>query len=86
MNMIEIEFTDEEKIEHMKNLMRDERDKRLLACDWTQLQDNKLSDDKKSEWMIYRQALRDLPATLDINPDDSYVKTYNAVQWPSMPQ
>lgn len=81
-----IDITDEEKIEQMKNLMREERDKRLLKCDWTQTLDNKLSDDKKSEWTIYRQALRDLPATLDINPNDSYVKTYNAVHWPTPPQ
>ena len=81
-----IDITDEEKIEQMKNFMREERDKRLLKCDWTQTLDNKLSDDKKNEWMMYRQALRDLPATLDINPNDSYVKTYNAVQWPVIPQ
>ena len=81
-----IDITDEEKIEQMKNLMREERDKRLLKCDWTQTLDNKLSDDKKNEWMIYRQALRDLPATLNIDPSDTYVKTYNAVHWPTPPQ
>lgn len=81
-----IDITDEEKIEQLKNLMREERDKRLLVCDWTQTLDNKLSDDKKSEWMIYRQALRDLPATLNIDPSDTYVKTYNAVHWPTPPQ
>ena len=81
-----IDITDEEKIEHMKNFMREERDKRLLECDWTQTLDNKLSDDKKNEWMIYRQALRDLPATLNIDPSDTYVKTYNAVHWPTPPQ
>ena len=81
-----IDITDEEKIEQLKNFMREERDKRLLECDWTQTLDNKLSDDKKNEWMIYRQALRDLPATLTIDPSDTYVKTYNAVHWPTPPQ
>tara|TARA_Y100000389_G_C17242326_1_gene403766 strand:- start:50 stop:298 length:249 start_codon:yes stop_codon:yes gene_type:complete len=81
-----IDITDEEKIEQLKNFMREERDKRLLECDWTQTLDNKLSDDKKNEWMIYRQALRDLPATLNIDPSDTYVKTYNAVHWPTPPQ
>lgn len=81
-----IDITDEEKIEQLKNFMREERDKRLLECDWTQTLDNKLSDDKKNEWMIYRQALRDLPATLNIDPSDTYVKTYNAVYWPTPPQ
>ena len=51
-----IDITDEEKIEQLKNCMREERDKRLLKCDWTQTLDNKLSDDKKNEWMLYRQA------------------------------
>ena len=40
-----------------------ERTGRLKASDWTQLSDNQLSDAKVAEWRVYRQALRDLPAS-----------------------
>ena len=41
--------------------LRTERNARLAASDWTQLQDSHLSAEKKSAWADYRQALRDLP-------------------------
>ena len=41
--------------------LRTERNARLAASDWTQLQDTHLSAEKKSAWADYRQALRDLP-------------------------
>jgi hypothetical protein len=41
--------------------LRTERNARLAASDWTQLQDAHLSAEKKSVWADYRQALRDLP-------------------------
>ena len=44
--------------------LRTERNARLAASDWTQLQDAHLSAEKKSAWADYRQALRDLPDTL----------------------
>ena len=43
--------------------LRVERDGKLTESDWTQLPDAKLTDSKKAEWVTYRQALRDLPAT-----------------------
>jgi hypothetical protein len=41
--------------------LRNERNARLAASDFTQLQDAHLSAEKKSAWADYRQALRDLP-------------------------
>jgi len=41
--------------------LRAQRNARLAACDWTQLPDAHLSQDKKDAWAEYRQALRDLP-------------------------
>jgi hypothetical protein len=41
--------------------IRAERDRRLAASDWTQIQDAPV--DPKI-WTAYRQALRDLPATI----------------------
>lgn len=47
--------------------LRYTRDKLLSECDWTQMPDSPLSEEKKLEWATYRQALRDLPSTVDIN-------------------
>jgi hypothetical protein len=33
----------------------------LYSSDWTQLSDAPISDSKREEWVIYRQALRDVP-------------------------
>lgn len=49
--------------------IRAERDSLLAACDWTQLRDCRLSEEKIEEWTEYRQALRDLPQTYD-TPDE----------------
>jgi hypothetical protein len=38
--------------------VRDDRNKRLSDCDWTQLAD---APGDKASWATYRQALRDLP-------------------------
>ena len=42
--------------------LRSERDNLLLSSDFTQLGDIGLSESKKTEWINYRKALRDLPA------------------------
>lgn len=54
-------------------LIRAERDRRLLACDWTQLPDVPLAT--KEAWASYRQALRDITG----QPDP-----FNIV-WPAAP-
>jgi hypothetical protein len=50
---------------------RSERDRRLVACDWTQLPDTPHPPGEFDAWAAYRQELRDLPAeTVDpANPD-----------------
>jgi len=52
---------------HMSHL-REQRDEKLVASDWTQAPDypSPLADAKKAEWETYRQSLRDLPATADM--------------------
>lgn len=45
------------------DVLRIIRDTLLAKCDWTQMPDAPLSDAKRQEWAIYRQQLRDLPAT-----------------------
>ena len=59
--------------------LRLERDLRLTLCDWTQLTDahesaanpTGLTPAVVSEWQVYRQQLRNLPATVEnpANPD-----------------
>lgn len=43
-----------------EQLMRNNRQIRLVSSDWTQLPDAPISIEKKQEWIIYRQALRDI--------------------------
>jgi hypothetical protein len=54
--------------------VRNERNTRLAACDWTQLADATVD---AAAWAAYRQVLRDLPQT---NPDP-----FNIV-WPTTPE
>lgn len=52
------------------------RNNLLLTVDWTQANDSPLTDEQKSAFAAYRQALRDIPQTYD-DPD--------AVEWPQKP-
>jgi len=40
-----------------------------IFSDWTQIQDVALTEAKKTEWIVYRQALRDIPENYT-NPDE----------------
>lgn len=62
--------------ENKLRLIRQYRNELLTRCDWTQLPDAPLTDTERSAWADYRQALRDLPASVD-DPDD--------VVWPEVP-
>ena len=62
--------------------LRTERNARLAASDWTQLQDSHLSAEKKAAWADYRQALRDLPVTLT-SPQDLVSVTWPQINTPS---
>jgi hypothetical protein len=48
----------------------------LKNCDWTQLSDSPLSEEKLILWRDYRQALRDIPQTYQ-NIED--------IIWPTEP-
>ncbi len=62
-------------VEQQLARLRDTRDARLKACDWTQLADADLSAEQLAAWRAYRQQLRDLPATADLDQ----------VAWPTPP-
>ena len=44
-------------------IIRDMRDGLLENSDWMMTTDSPLTDEKRTEWQTYRQALRDLPAS-----------------------
>jgi hypothetical protein len=64
------------ELDGMWSFIRERRTVKLKECDWTQLSDSPLTPEKKEEWQIYRQALRDI--TLQPNP-------FNIV-WPDEPE
>ena len=47
--------------------IRQQRNYLLAECDWTQFSDSPLTIEKKTEWVAYRQLLRDLPTIIDVN-------------------
>ena len=40
--------------------IRNQRNDLLAKCDWTVLADSPLTEEKRAEWLTYRQALRDI--------------------------
>jgi len=55
--------------------VRNQRNAKLAACDWTQLPDAPLSNVETQQWATYRQSLRDITA----QPDP-----FN-ITWPTAP-
>jgi hypothetical protein len=58
------------------NIVRQLRNQYLLESDWTQLQDTPFAENKREEWVQYRQLLRDITAQSD---------PFNII-WPTKPQ
>ena len=62
--------TEEQQLERKINeQVRVHREQLLKDSDWSQLSDNGLSSEKKTEWQTYRQELRDLPSTISSKQD-----------------
>ena len=62
-------------------LLRIERDKKIALTDWRVLPDQTPSDD----WINYRQALRDLPASVTPKLNSDYELDLTSVTWPTEP-
>lgn len=80
------DYTDEEKAAAAKmqedadkdfTHVRNSRNQRLAASDWTQGADSPLTDAKKAKWVTYRQELRDYPSTAS--------KVSELGDWPTEP-
>jgi len=65
------------KLEWAKNNVRQKRNELLTESDWTQLADAPLNPGQIQQWRVYRQVLRDLPASVNA-PDQ-------AIDWPTQP-
>lgn len=57
--------------------VRGRRDELLRACDWTQLSDTALTEERAMAWAAYRQALRDVPQQSGFPA---------SVDWPDKPE
>lgn len=64
------------RLDTIKGAIKGRRQTELFNTDWTQLADSPLTSDKKAEFAIYRQALRDITAQAGY-PDN--------VVWPDKP-
>ena len=62
-------------------LLRIERNKKIALTDWRVLPDQTPSDD----WINYRQALRDLPASASPKLDSNYNLDFSSFTWPTEP-
>jgi len=47
--------------------LRDKRNRHLKSSDWTVLSDSPFTLEQRQLWVEYRQALRDLPDTIDLD-------------------
>ena len=63
-------------------LLRIERDKKIAQTDWRVLPDQTPTDD----WINYRQALRDLPASASPKLDSFYELDFSSFTWPTEPK
>ena len=62
-------------------LLRIERDRKIALTDWRVLPDQTPSDD----WINYRQALRDLPASASPKLDKEGELDFSSFTWPTEP-
>lgn len=69
----------DEKFTHEMKILRNNRNQLLLKSDISQLDDIKteMSDEKRTEWVVYRRQLRDFPSTV--------TDPFNPV-WPTPPE
>ena len=63
-------------------LLRIERNKKIAETDWRVLPDQTPSDD----WINYRQALRDLPASASPKLNSNYDLDFSSFTWPTEPE
>lgn len=63
--------------------IRKQRNYLLTDCDWTMLQDSSVSEEKRREFIEYRQQLRDITEPLK---NDVSTFRIGGIQWPTKPE
>ena len=84
-----VEMTDEEIQSENNQLflasslvgIKEQRNRMLLESDWTANPQITMSEEKKAEWALYRQSLRDFPSTITID----FLKSGADLSWPVPP-
>lgn len=66
-------------------ILRDMRDMKLRQCDYVVATDYVMPEEKRAEWITYRQALRDFPADVSPAPEISEHRVLTNVTWPTPP-
>ena len=70
------------RVDRAMDVMRDQRNQKLSECDWWSFADSPTMTDAQT---AYRQALRDLPATVPTPPVDDIDAMENWPTWPTKP-
>jgi hypothetical protein len=63
--------------------LREERNRRLHICDWTQTLDNPMEETVKASWRNYRNSLRNFPTHFQ-TPDPT-IRSLEDIEWPALP-
>ena len=74
------------RVERQAESVRKTRDRLLADSDWTVLQDSPLTDAQTADWVIYRQALRDITAHENFPDLNSGMMDGETSDWPSKPE
>lgn len=63
--MAEFALIDDIPKEQLWKILRQERNQRLAEVDWIFSEDYAIDDESYQQWLTYRKALRDFPATTE---------------------
>jgi hypothetical protein len=66
--------------------IRKERNRLLAESDWTQFADSPLDQETKNSWATYRQALRDMPESVELVFNPKGYLVWSAIQFPQKPE
>lgn len=71
--------------EHWQDL-RDKRNRKLEGTDWIMLPDSPFTDEERTQWRTYRQALRDMMnVDLPDGQNESQVNPLTLLSFPAKP-
>ena len=81
---INTKISELDSVEAMR-LLREERDILLSETDWVVARSTETGVAIPNDWKVYRQALRDLPASSSPQLDSYYNLDLTSVTWPTKP-